>query len=151
MDTESMIKSLQKTIENTETRLMNELDSPDRDFSDRESMVGIFREISAKLEQLKEYEDLGLTVANIKEIDRLYSEQSKELIEYRKAEKEGLLLRLPCRFVDKVYVIYTGMTGKHPTVFSENFEYRHLENFGKSVFLTKSEAEEKLKELEGSK
>lgn len=38
-------------------------------------------------ETLKEYEDLGLEPKQIREIDKLYAEQGKELGEYKKAEE----------------------------------------------------------------
>lgn len=111
-----------------------------------------------------------------------------KLAEYENAEEQGLLLRLPCRVGDMVYVIalnyekckhktecedydseeflvswckvycrngYKGM-GVIPTIIERvevretgiyiftEYGYRNVENF----FLTKSEAEQKLKEME---
>lgn len=57
--------------------------------------------------RLKEYEDLKLTPEQIREIDNLYSEQAKELGEYKDAEKQGKLLKLPCAVGDRIYRINT--------------------------------------------
>lgn len=116
------------------------------------------------IKELKEYKDLGLTVENIKEIDRLYSEQAKELMEYRKAEKEGLLLRLPCRIGETIYWInnwrrtYGDLKIDTEKAVGYRFDGEKMliylgvgktGIFKETVFLTKSEAEAKLKELEG--
>lgn len=49
----------------------------------------------AVLTKLAEYEDLGLEPEQIREIDKLYAEQAKELGEYKKAEEKlnGISLR----------------------------------------------------------
>ncbi len=39
--------------------------------------------------KLKSYEDTGITPKQLKEIDKLYSEQAKELAELREAIKNG--------------------------------------------------------------
>ena len=49
--------------------------------------------------KLAEYEDLELTPEQIKEIDKIYSEQAKELGEYKKI--------LPCKMGDTLYFIGT--------------------------------------------
>lgn len=56
-------------------------------------------------ERLADYEDIGLTPEQIREVDKLYSELCKELGAYKKLEEHGLLLMLPCRVGDIVYVI----------------------------------------------
>lgn len=59
------------------------------------------------LQKLADYEDLGLTPEQIREMDRAYSEQAKELGEYKDAEKQGKLLKLPCAVGDRIYRIDT--------------------------------------------
>lgn len=59
------------------------------------------------VKKLREYEELELTPEQISEIDRAYSEQAKELGEYKDAEKQGKLLKLPCAVGDRIYRIDT--------------------------------------------
>ena len=82
---------------------------------------------------------------------------------YNDLEEQGLLLRLPCKIGTKVYnitwwddvqkkVVVKGKTyyrtiHKHK-VSKSTFGYTDIDDFGKTVFLTKSEAEQKLKEME---
>ena len=106
------------------------------------------------------------------EESRVKSLKSK-LKNYKDLEKQGLLLRLPCKVGDCIYRVNTG--AKEPIikmrVLQVNYKQLHkdriiiridamndndmgescylLEDFGKNVFLTKSEAEAKLKELRG--
>lgn len=79
-------------------------------------------------------------------------------------EKQGRLVKLPCKIGTEVYdinwwdnvqekVVVRGKTycrtaHKHK-VTKLPFTYSDIDNFGKTVFLTKSEAEAKLKELRG--
>ena len=99
-----------------------------------------------------------------------------KLAEYEDLEEQGLLLRLPCKIGDKVYLICSRYSecSKYKERFDEyncqgcedecdsRKEYythinhsvsiewivRNLNNFGKTVFLTQAEAEQKLKEME---
>ena len=86
-----------------------------------------------------------------------------KLAEYEDLEEQGLLLRLPCKIGTKVYnitwwddvqekVVVKGKTyyrtiHKHK-VSKSTFGYTDIEEIGKTVFLTKAEAEQKLKEME---
>ena len=88
---------------------------------------------------------------------------TEKLADYEDAEEQGLLLRLPCKIGTKVYnitwwddvqkkVVVKGKTyyrtiHKHK-VSKSTFGYTDIDDFGKTVFLTKSEAEQKLKEME---
>lgn len=95
----------------------------------------------------------------------------KKLVNYEDLEEQGRLIKLPCKVGDTVYCIenkeiYTCTVGKisiskNNGVWVEiNFpkempdivaiEY-NLDDIGKTVFLTKSGAEAKLKELRGGK
>ena len=87
----------------------------------------------------------------------------KKLQEYEDAEEQGLLLRLPCPIGTTVYnttwwddvtekVDVDGKTfyrtvHKHK-VSKSTFSLVDIYDFGKTVFLTKAEAEQKLKEME---
>lgn len=83
-----------------------------------------------------------------------------EFKDFINAEKQGLLLRLPCKVGDTVYYIEDNAICEF-IVYS--FDIRplqefvcnyggirfNLKNFGKTVFLTQAEAEQKLKEMRG--
>lgn len=89
----------------------------------------------------------------------------KKLAEYEDLEEQSRLLKLPCKIGTEVYnitwwddvqekVVVKGKTycrtvRKHKVTKSA-FDYFDIDEFGKTVFLTKSEAEEKLKELRGN-
>ncbi len=73
----------------------------------------------------------------------------ERLADYENAEEKGLLLRLPCKVGDSIYsVIEDGLTIIE-LKFSLAFYVRRKTDFGKTVFLTLAEAEEKLKESGG--
>lgn len=91
--------------------------------------------------------------------------------EYLKAEEQGLLLRLPCKVGDTVYIlgdkfpaiIEAIRIGEDNHIMFEFVEYDkspeitevwdsggfELKDIGRTVFLTREEAERKLKEMEG--
>ena len=106
----------------------------------------------------------------------------RRLAEYEDAEEQGLLLRLPCKVGDTVWVVtspfnvFEGIEYNKNlrdecyesfissvTFYKNSVQYRinakvtnhfigafyNEHDFGKTVFLTKSEAEQKLKEMEG--
>lgn len=108
----------------------------------------------------------------VKEHD--YVSAAEKLAEYEDLEEQGRLIKLPCRVGDKIFLDFAGF-GKDVDEFTvEDFHLDCFEDggvilfcdyesndgtfsgqidvmeFGKTVFLTKSEAEEKLKELRGS-
>lgn len=114
--------------------------------------------------------DLDITCAPLeaKKILRL----AERLKEYEDLEEQGLLLRLPCKVGDVLYVIYnkqvvrakcTGYTIQKDTlnkiddsyVWIDSQESKrdywkiYFKDFEKQCFLTQSEAEGKLRELEG--
>ena len=71
----------------------------------------------------------------------------KKLKEYKDLEKQGLLLRLPCKVGSTVYHIANKriLEVENADVF---FLCLCVAEFGKTIFLTKEEAEQKLKEME---
>ena len=72
----------------------------------------------------------------------------EKLGKYEDAEEQGLLLRLPCKVGDSIYsVIEDGLTIIE-LKFSLDFYVRRKNDIGKTVFLTQTEAEQKLKEME---
>ena len=88
----------------------------------------------------------------------------QKLKEYEDLEEQGLLLRLPCKVGDTVYSIandgkiYSVKATREVRIVDgvlhiicEICKYSDLvsyDDIGKTVFLTKSEAEQKLKEME---
>ena len=105
------------------------------------------------------------------EIDAVY----RKLKDYEDAEEQGLLLRLPCKMGDKVYQISENFIEPCTveTIFLGNYRDRngnwcnmaeihydrddcpyvsteiYFTDIGETVFLTETEAEAKLKEMEG--
>jgi len=88
-----------------------------------------------------------------------YREQIKE---YQQLEEQGRLVKSPCKVGDTVYCINPDKNTINELVVYgfdirplQRFVYDYMgarlnfNQFGKAVFLTKSEAEEKLKELRG--
>ena len=88
----------------------------------------------------------------------------EELKQYRIAEEQGLLLRLPCKIGRKVFYVQKCLAPSckeckgflrvdncycqyKARIFEQEFDYRHLKAFGKSVFLTKEEAEQALAKM----
>ena len=87
-----------------------------------------------------------------------------KLKDYEDLEEHGRLVKLPCKKGDTVYNItwwdyvqekvlakgksYYRTVHKHK-VTKSTFSYLDIDEFGKTVFLTKAEAEAKLKELRG--
>ena len=87
----------------------------------------------------------------------------EKLGKYEDLEEQGRLVKLPCKIGTEVYDItcwddieekvvvkgkaYYRIVRKHK-VTKLPFTYSDIDDFGKTVFLTKSEAEQKLKEME---
>lgn len=101
----------------------------------------------------------------VKEHD--YVSAAEKLAEYEDLEEQGMLIKLPCMVGDIVYGMSMGkfisLTVNEISIFcmkgekiisakcQSDDEFRNYieREFGKTVFLTKSEAEAKLKELRG--
>lgn len=77
-----------------------------------------------------------------------YAEWLEELKSYKDAEEQGLIVRLPCKVGAEVYYIL-GIPNKTPcTIDKCVFELSGIHEIGKSLFLTREEAEKKLVEME---
>lgn len=76
------------------------------------------------------------------------SEAIAKLAEYEDLEEQGLLIKLPCKVGAPVWTIMCSLNGKNPRLFRRSFELSMLQHLGNAVFLTKEEAEAKLKEME---
>lgn len=93
----------------------------------------------------------------------LVNEVCKKLAEYETLEEQGLLVRLPCKLGDDLYCIVNGEAKKlkvHsfgvPDFEIIDIEFKYVDGFkivrfvgevGKTVFLTREEAEKKLEEM----
>lgn len=91
------------------------------------------------------------------------AELLEELKSYKEAEEHGLLVRLPCKVGDDLYCIVNGEVKKlkvHSFGVSDfeitDIEFKYVDGFkivrfvgevGKTVFLTREEAEKKLEEM----
>ena len=110
-------------------------------------------------------ETADISLSFIKEYweHRQVKEYLEELKRYRDLEEQGLLLRLPCPIGTTVYNItwwdcvqekvkvdgktFYRTVHKHK-VSKSTFSLLDISDFGKTVFLTQEEAEQKLKEME---
>ena len=77
----------------------------------------------------------------------------KKLAEYETAEEEGRLVVLPCKVGDIVYKIMCQRDNfddrPYRIITSVNFRLDMADDIGKTVFLTREEAEKELREMEG--
>lgn len=86
------------------------------------------------------------------------AEMSKEIRMWRDLEEQGKLLKLPCAVGDTIYTIYSDEDSsfiEEPKVVEVSTHrvwidsaYFDYDDFGKTVFLTREDAEAALKELE---
>lgn len=75
------------------------------------------------------------------------AEWLEELKSYKDLDEQGLLVRLPCKVGAEVYYIL-GIPNKTPcTIDKCVFELSDIHKIGKSLFLTREEAERKLEEF----
>ena len=127
-------------------------------------------------ERLKAYEDAGLSpqaCAQAAEIEKeldFYGFSAKKMLEFIKADKDGRLVVLPCKVGHRVFALLD--TDKHISecevkqiglgneigfvdiepIGARGREYGvSLNGFGKTVFLSREEAEKALQEMEGKK
>lgn len=132
-----------------------------------EEINDFFNSQTAKiLAELQEYKNLGLTLEQLKEIDKLYLEKCQEikrltaeLKEYKQAEDSGLIVRMPCKTGNTVYSLTPfceiceeplacEACCEDNCITETKFDYDMIHMFGKTVFLTREEAEQALKEKE---
>lgn len=114
------------------------------------------------IERLAEYESLELTPEQIKEIDKLYREKCEELSAYKNLEEQGKLVLFPTyAYFIKNNKVYKGWVQEathcvyRKPLYDIRYDDNSLANYrgyvGVTVFLTKEEAEQKLKELQEKK
>ena len=109
-------------------------------------------------ERLKQYEDTGLSPIACEESAKIEKGLSEggysisRMVELMCADKEGRVIVLPCKVGDTVYRLqYIEQTPRRIIVgvVPIKFALIWLEEFGKTVFLTREEAEKALAEMEG--
>lgn len=146
-----------------------------RDSACRQSGTCTMKEV---WERLKAYEDAGLSpqaCAEAREIEEAlssYDYSISRMVELMKADKDGRVVVLPCKVGDTIYfaranpILQYKVTGyemgeasisqvrsKHvdkETGLTFNFTFRPS-SIGKTVFLSREEAEKALQEMEGKK
>lgn len=81
------------------------------------------------------------------DLHNIINHLAEKLCEYEDLEEQGRLPKLPCKVGDDVYYIL-GIPNKTPCVIDKcKFELSDINKIGKTLFLTREEAEAKLKEL----
>lgn len=112
---------------------------------------------------LKEYEDLGLTPEQIREVDNLYAAKCREVAEMQRQLENSV--KLPCKVGDTVYVLMERNGNPISVVqgtvrnilhyeddtwwiaFHDLWRNISFDDFGKIAFLTREEAEKALSEV----
>lgn len=126
---------------------------------------GKFTKVSQKNEEINKRFKADC-IKDAEEHEQL-AEWLEELKSYKEAEEQGLLVRLPCKVGDMVYKITRFCSGGirdcgysyecpecpeyKPFIEYIEFKIPILKDIGKSVFLTREEAEKKLEELGNDK
>ena len=112
-------------------------------------------------ERLKAYEDAGLSpqaCAEAREIEETlsgYDYSISRMVELMKADKDGRVLILPCKLGTKVYRIRYEIADypddPEPEIATTWFTPEYRDDIGKTVFLSREEAEKALQEMEDKK
>lgn len=121
----------------------------------RKRWNGEFTKVSLKNEEINKRFKADC-IKDAEEHEQL-AEWLEELKSYKEAEEQGLLVRLPCKVGDMVYKLwyYDGKPYKIQQhvirTLSELCGIMEAKKLGKSVFITREEAEKKLEELGNDK
>lgn len=111
-------------------------------------------------ERLKAYEDTGLepeAVETVKlalcakhmvDLETLNNTPISRLVEIAEADKDGRVVVLPCKVGDTVYILRRAFDGAD-VVGETELWWDDIPQLGKTVFLTREEAENALQEMEG--
>lgn len=123
----------------------------------------IFRKMARDLYgRLKAYEDTGLepeAVETVKlalcakhmvDLETLNNTPISRLVEIAEADKDGRVVVLPCKVGDTVYILRRAFDGAD-VVGETELWWDDIPQLGKTVFLTREEAEKALEEREGKK
>lgn len=66
---------------------------------------------------------------------------AEKFVEWKEAEEQGKLLKLPCEIGQKVYMIYQFCGEGAWEIEEHKIKLEDLENIGKTIFLTRPDAE----------
>lgn len=133
--------------------------------------VGLLEKQERQIQTLKAYEDTGLSpekVSWMKEVVEAAFDNDTSRIErahnLHVADKEGRVVVLPCKVGDKLYRVFAGEIFEHRVGRMKYFAIQgrwDIETYpfcpyvessiGKTVFLSREEAEKALAEMEGKK
>lgn len=127
-------------------------------------------------ERLKAYEDTGLTPEEVERskleieagcvraIARMYGIDINRLRKFAEADRDGRVVVLPCKVGDKLYRVFAGEIFEHRVGSMKYFAIQGRwdigtypfcqcveSSIGKTVFLSREEAEKALQEMEGKK
>lgn len=117
---------------------------------------------TAACERLAAYEDTGLepeAVETVKlalaakhmvDLETLNNTPISRLVELAEADKDGRVVVLPCKVGDTVYILRRAFDGAD-VVGETELWWDDIPQLGKTVFLTREEAENALQEMEGKK
>lgn len=138
-----------------------------RDSACRQSGTCTMKEV---WEKLKAYEDAGLSpqacveAREIEEALSSYDYSISRMVELMKADKDGRVLIQPCKVGDILHRVFAGEIFEHRVGSMKYFAIqgrwdietypfcpRVESSIGKTVFLTREEAEKALQEMEGKK
>ena len=150
---------------------MERLTTRDANCADPKTLYGVWvrnHDYISAANRLADYEDTELAPEEVTALGNLFDyalEESKTLTEQlellkrlrelAEADREGRLVVLPCKVGDTVYLIVT----KRAKVYMPEFSFvkksrltflnmeRVLQDFGKTVFLTREEAEKALEAM----
>ena len=106
------------------------------------------------LERVAAYEDMGCEleqIAKAKDALEYAYGNADRIIELTEADRDGRVVVLPCKVGDAVYRIFNP-SDREPvisahTLMSVDYIVRWLDKFGKTVFLTREEAEKALEAM----
>ena len=96
-------------------------------------------------------DDVQWCLSELRDILGIIGDMSVDhLREMVQADREGRCMVLPCKLGEKVWCLYREcFTNDRSIVVGEStFSYGMIHDFGKTVFLTREEAEKSLKEME---
>lgn len=148
---------------------MERLTTRDANCADPKTLYGVWvrnHDYISAANRLADYEDTELVPEEVTALGNLFDyalEESKTLTEQlellkrlrelAEADREGRLVVLPCKVGDTVYRIFNPPS-REPvisahTLMSVDYIVRWIDKFGKTVFLTREEAEKALKTKEG--
>lgn len=103
------------------------------------------------IEKLKQVlENAGMVEQLLNKANRIF----KKYEEYQNLEEQGLLIKLPCKVGTDIFRIVDKRIGRgcnrkfNKTIQRGKAQWDDYDKFGKTAFLTREEAENKLKELE---